>query len=328
MYDFDENDIRKNRFLNTPPFYYSRNYMEKYECDLAVPNGDGIGNIICYTRLVEEYAMEMGCALKLLTAPIRPVVGVVKKESLYPIWENNPFVASIVNADEIDPDIMKKVVLEQDNYCQFNHFIENLCANFELRPKKLKPSLFLSMAEMKWGLDFLSKFKRPVICLHPSGNSASSPISPWFENEWKNIIEFFDQEVSFIQLGKHGQDLNKLGVPFPKTTLREVMALIWASDIFMGFDSGLAHIATAFDKPALVLWDSIKKSKMEECKENGFSSAVMMRWAYPQNRNLTILGEKNHEVSKLCKQFILENISQFYRFKNLTFRLNQKGSML
>jgi hypothetical protein len=328
MYDFDENAIRKSRFLSTPPFYHSKKYVKKYDCDLAVPNGDGIGNIICYTRLVEEYAMELGRPLKLLTAPLNPIAGVVKNESLYPIWDNNPFLASIINADEIDTEIMKNIVLEQDNYCQFNHFIENLCANSGLRPRKLRPSLYLTVEEMRWGINFLSKFKRPIICLHPSGNSASSSSSPWFENEWRDIIDFFNHEVSFIQLGKYDHDTNRLNIPFPETTLREAMALIWSCDIFIGFDSGLAHVATAFEKPALILWDSVKKSKMEECKEHGFSSAVMMRWSYPQNRNLMILGEKDHEISKLCKEFIFEKISHFYRFKRLTFLTNHPSDML
>jgi hypothetical protein len=322
MNDFDKNAVRKDRFLNTPPFYYSKKYLTEIGCDIAVPNGDGIGNILCYTRLVEDYSFKLGRPLKLLTAPMNPIVGVVNNESPYPIWENNPFVSSIVNSDEINKEIMNNIVREQDNYCQFNHIIENLCANFGLRPRKLRPSLFLSSKEMCWGMSFLSKFKRPIICVHPFGNSTSSPTSPWFEKEWKEIINSFDQKVSFIQLGKYNYDHDKLNIVYPKTTLREVMALIWASDIFLGFDSGLAHIATAFEKPALVLWDSVKKSKMEEFKEEGFSSAVMMRWSYPQNRNLMILGEKNREVSTLCKEFLLEKISQFYRFSNLNISLS------
>lgn len=302
----DQQVIRPRRFLDTPPFYYAKRYAKENGCDLAIPNATGIGNIIAFTRLVEEYALLLGRSLRILTGPINPWVGVVERELKYPIWLNNPFVSTIVDADEIDHQIMEKVVLEQDNYCQFGHVMENICHCYGLKPRELRPSLFLSVEEMTWGLDTLSGLKRPIVCLHPAGKSSSTPESPWYVENWLRIIDALKDRVSFVHMQKFNSDHKELGVYSPETTLREAMSIIWAADMFLGFDSGLSHMATAFEKPALVLWDAVRKSEIEYAKHPGFASATMRRWSYPQNKNLLILEEKNDEVFALCCDYILE----------------------
>lgn len=304
--NYDDLTIRPHRFFDTPPFYYAKHYAEKYKCDLAIPNGSGIGNVLAFTRLVEEYALKIGRRLKILTGPINPWVGTVQRESKYPTWENNPFISAIVDAEEIDPQIMEKVVLEEDNYCQFGHIIENICFCYGLKPRALRPSLFLSAQEMSWGIDTLSGLKRPVVCLHPTGTSSSTPDSPWFMDNWLQIIERLKDKVGFVQVGKFDTDHKQLGIESPETTLREAMAIIWAADMTLGFDSCLSHIATAFEKPAIVLWDAVRKSKLESAKHPGFASANMLRWSYPQNRNLLILEEKSDEIVRLCCEHILD----------------------
>lgn len=296
--------IRPNRFFDTPPFYHAKRYAKQHNCDLTLPNATGIGNVIAFSRLVEEYALEQGRSLRILTGPINPWVGTVEGESKYPIWENNPFISEIVDADQIDPQIMEKVVLEQDNYCQFGHVIENICFCYGLKPRKLRPSLFLSPEEMKWGIWTLSDLKRPVVCLHPSGKSASKPDSPWFVENWLKIIDALKDKVSFVQLGKFDTDHKNLGVLSPKTTIRQAMSIIWAADASLGFDSCITHMATAFEKPAVVVWDTVRKSKLESAKHLGFSSAMMLRWSYPQNKNLLILEEKQTEIVRLCCDYV------------------------
>ena len=69
-----------------------------------------------------------------------------------------------------------------------------------------------------------------------------------------------------------------------------------ASDLFIGFDSSVAHIATAFELPALVLWEPVLKVEIEESKQAGFSTAALSRWGYPQNRNLMLLGDRDDTI--------------------------------
>ena len=309
--EFDLSKLRTNRIFNKQPFFHSKHFALKHGCDLAIPNARAIGNIICFSRLIEEYSLHLGRPIRILTAPLQPASGKVNGDSDYPIWEINPHISDIVNADEIDPIIMEKVNIEKDNYCQFNHIIENMCATYGLKPRKLKPSLFLSPVEMSWALKTVSQLKRPVICIHPSGTTSSTSDSPWYLDNWKKLIDFFSDSTSFIQIGI-STDFKNLPSRNIETTLRQTMSIIWASDLFIGFDSCQAHIATAFDKPALVLWDVVRKSQIEELKQEGFSGGLILRWAYPQNRNLLILGEKNHEIFNLCIEYVTDTVRSFY----------------
>jgi hypothetical protein len=304
-----------------PPFFFSNLLAKETGCDLAAPNWFGIGNILVYSRLVEEYALSIGRPIRLLTAPLRPSVGVVANEEDYPIWKNNPYISEIVNAEEIDADfdVMRLINNEMDNFCHFNHMIENICATYGLQPRKLKPSVFLSPEEMTWGLNKLSHLKRPVICIHPSGTSSVFSDSPWYFDNWQKIIKEFEGKASFIEVSKRGLDNKNLSAFNVETTLRQAMALIWASDIFIGFDSGPTHIATAFDKPAFVLWNVLRKNEIEEPIKAGFGPATMLRWSYPQNRNMMLLGEYKNEIYGELKNFLTEKISSFSKNKTNYF---------
>jgi hypothetical protein len=309
----DEKSVKEPpRFLGTEPFYYSKFYADKYGCDLAVPGYIGIGSLVCYTPLVEAFALRAGRPLRLLTSPLDySYQGRNPFEINYPIWENNPYVGELVNANELDREIMDRVSAELDNFCQSQHEIENICAPYGLRPRRLAGSLFLSRAEMQWGLRALSHLRRPVVCLCPYGRSSSLPGSPWYMEKWELLIETLKGHVGFFQIGNNHFQQKPLPVFTPGTTIREAMALIWASDMYLGFDTGPSHIATALGKPALVLWDAVRKSPLEEAKEAGFSMATMGRWSYPQNRNLIILGERENEILESCVEFVAETAARF-----------------
>lgn len=293
------------RFLDSDPFVHSRHYAAEHGCDLAVPGSIGIGSLVCYTRLVEEFALRAGRPIRLLTVPLdcshdgRRSEG----EGDYPLWEGNPFIETIVNADHIDRAISEHLSAEMDNFCQSRHEIENLCAPYGLRPRALRGSLFLSRDEMQWALRELSALPRPVICLCPYGRSSSLPGSPWYLDRWLQLVEELEGVAGLFQVGNENFEQKPLPVFTPATTIRKIVALIWASDLYIGFDTGPSHIATALAKPAVVLWDAVRKAPLEEAKQAGFSIAHMNRWAYPQNRNLVILGEKDREVLDECVEF-------------------------
>ena len=64
------------------------------------------------------------------------------------------------------------------------------------------------------------------------------------------------------------------------------------------------HVAAAFDRPSLILWDPERKLQAEESWQTGFSPDVMLRWGYPQNRNLMILGERSDELIVQVERWI------------------------
>lgn len=284
-------------FQASAPFTFSKALAKQHDCDLAIPNGlgTGIGNVLMFTPLVEAVALRLGRRLRILSAPLNPRIGVVAREEPYPVWLQNPFVQAI---EEISPghaDWIAAINAEQDSCCQFNHVIENICFHYGVRHRALRPQLFLSQEECAWALDQLRGLPRPVIALHPAGTTASTNRDAWGECRWLDIIEH-SEAVSFVQIGKPDADEPCLGIHKPTTTLRQAFALIWASDAFIGFDSSPMHVATAFQKPVLALWDAHKKLQSEESWQTAFSPAVMLRWGYPQNRNVMILGERDREL--------------------------------
>ena len=119
------------------------------------------------------------------------------------------------------------------------------------------------------------------------------------------------QYTQILQVGNDNFVQKQLPVFSPKTTIRQMMSLICASDVYIGFDSGTSHIATALETPALVLWDAIRKAELEEDKNLGFSTAMMNRWSYPQNENLMILGERQHEILEQCIEFIIRTFAEW-----------------
>lgn len=303
------------RFLDSDPFVLSRRYAMEHECDLAVPGSIGIGSLVCYTRLVEEFALREGRPVRLLTVPLDCSYDGRRSEGEgdYPLWDRNPFVETIVNADLIDPAISGSISAEMDNFCQARHEIENLCTPYGLRPRELRGSLFLSREEMQWGLGQLSALRRPVVCLCPYGRSSSLPGSPWHLDRWIELVKALDGVAGLFQVGNESFEQKPLPVFTPRTTIRKIVALIWASDLYIGFDTGPSHIATALAKPAVVFWDAVRKAPLEEAKQAGFSIAHMSRWAYPQNRNIVILGEKDREVLDWCLEFAFETLASFQR---------------
>jgi hypothetical protein len=295
-------------FQPEAPFIVARSLAKEGNCDLAVPNGhgSGIGDVLVFTPLVEEFARRVGRRIRLLTAPLDPVVGTVAGEHSYPIWLNNPFIDEIVDATEFGQDTVKALSDERNNCCQFNHIIENICVSYGLSVRRIRPSLYLTTEEQAWALDTLRNMRRPLIALHPGGKTSSLPSTKWYEENWLAMIARCGDVADFVQIGKQNYDQKMLGIPAPYTTLRQMFSIIWACDAFIGFDSGPMHVAAAFDRPSLVLWDPIRKLEAEESWQTGFSPAVMLRWGYPENRNLMILGERDDELIVQIERWIRE----------------------
>ena len=280
----------------------------KFKADLAVPNVTGIGDVLMYTRLVEEIAMRYGRPINLLTGSIQPTdgVGTLEDEEPFPIWRANPFIGQILDLSELSPESMALVNASHERHCHFGHIISNICAEYGVVPRHIRPSLFLTEAECREALLSLSVLPRPILCLHPYGTSSPKLGHPWHEDEWHKLLAELPTEVSVVEIGLHGKEDKGFPTNRFRTTLRQMMALVWASDMFLGFDSSVAHVATAFGKPAMVLWDPIRKSEIDT--EPGMGPVAFSRWSYPQNKNLMLLGENEGEIRRIATNWIKDVI--------------------
>lgn len=142
---------------------------------------------------------------------------------------------------------------------------------------------------MRWAIDVLGRLRRPLICFHPGGNSRSLDGHIWAGDAWAEIINIFNKQAGFFQVGRPEFGDIDLGLPNAAMTLRETMALIWASDMFIGFDSAPMHIATAFEIPTVAIFDMQRKFDCEGVCGQTYIPSVMLRWSYPCNRNVAIM---------------------------------------
>lgn len=304
----DEGTDGQRCFLETTPLRETKRLAEAYECDIGIPNDCGIGNILMYTRIVDDLGKLLGRPLKLLTARLTPPIGLVDNEEPFPLWKNNPFVGEIIDGDAIDSDIMISINNEIDNLCQFSHMIENIGYHYGLRSRFLRPSIYLTNEEQVWAIKQLTDLRRPVVCIHPYGTSSPKPGQPWYEENWHALIDRVSPHATILEIFKTGSDYKALNTVRFKTTLRQMMAIVWASDLFVGFDSAVAHIATAFEIPSLVLWDPIRKLEIEERWQTGFAPATLSRWSYPQNRNLMLLGDRDNTIIDVILNWISNSL--------------------
>ena len=294
--DTDRGHDGQRCFLETAPLKETKQFAAALGCDIGIPNDSGIGNILMYTRTVDDLARSVGRPLRVLTGRLNPPIGVIDEEEAFPIWQHNPFVGSIVDANLIDPEIMLAINNEMDNLCQFTHMIENIAYHYGLRPRFLRPSIYLSKIEQSWAIDRLRTLRRPIVCLHPHGTSSPKLGHPWYEHNWQELISRLSTQATLLEIFKAGSESKQLETVRIKTSLRQMMALVWASDLFIGFDSSIAHVATAFELPSLVLWEPMRKLEIEERWQAGFAPTALSRWSYPQNRNLMLLGDRDNTI--------------------------------
>lgn len=288
-------NLYPDRFLESLPFHHAKTAAKRYNCDVAIPNGPGIGDVVCFTRLLEEMALIKGRPLRVLTGGLALMHGPHPNDGCHPLLEQNPFVSEIVDFLPEDESVAKALILEKDNCPQFGHIIENICRAYGLRPRKAIGSLFLSEEEIRQAFDVLHPLRRPLVCLHPAGKSSSLTTSPWYRSRWLELIAALAEHYGVFQIGRQDIDKKIFDIPTFDTNIRQAMALIRSANVFLGFDSGLGHMASALEVPSVILWDAPLKSKLEDLKEPGFAFAALMRWSYPQNSNILLFSKRDEE---------------------------------
>ncbi|WP_162787287.1 glycosyltransferase family 9 protein [Notoacmeibacter marinus] len=231
-------------------------------------------------------------------------VGKLEDEEPFPIWAGNPFINKIVNADDLGVSIVDAISAAHEQHCHFAHVIENICAEHGVVPRSRRPSLFLSEEECRQALRLLSDLPRPILCVHPYGTSSPGEGHPWHREEWLKLIAEVSDRMSVLEVGLHRRGDKGLPTRRFRTTLRQMMAIVWASDMFVGFDSSVAHVATAFAKPAVVLWEPIGKTEIDRDVQLGLGAAAYARWSYPENRNLILLDDTQGDVRRATLDWI------------------------
>lgn len=298
-------------FLPTPPLESTKRFAAEHQCDIGIPNDAGVGNILMYTRTVEDLSRKHGRPLAILTAALQPPYELSNADDGFAIWANNPHIERIVNAAQFDESIMREINRERDNITQFGHMLENIAYHYGIRPRVRRPSLYLSTDECTWALKAVEHLPRPLVCVHAHTTSGPLPDHPWYVDNWRRLIERLKVLASLVEVRLHGVEDKALELFSVATTLRQMFAIVWACDLVVCFDSAIAHVATAFERPAIVLWDPSRKVAIEEKWQRGFALAALSRWAYPQNENIVLLGDREDEIVDIIARSARDRLWSF-----------------
>lgn len=134
-----------------------------------------------------------------------------------------------------------------------HHIIAEMCRLAGLTGEiAVRPYLALTDAERA-----AAPRLRRQLCLHSSGLAAAIPYTTkeWGSERFAALVPLLAGEFSLVQLGSPrdpllpGVSLDLRG----RTTLREAAATLANSEVFIGLEGFLAHLARAVDCPAVVI---------------------------------------------------------------------------
>ncbi|MCD4693958.1 glycosyltransferase family 9 protein [bacterium] len=142
--------------------------------------------------------------------------------------------------------------IKQKSLVEYNLDVLKL---LKLKIKNLKPQLYCKQ-------DFRLK-KGFNVVVHVSGNKKSNK---WLNERWAKVLDYMVEKykvnIYFTGVKSDLEDIkqinslmkNKAEIMAGKTNLKELMALIKNSDMYLGIDSGPMHIASTFNKKIIVLF--------------------------------------------------------------------------
>lgn len=199
----------------------------------------------------------------------KPHFEISVRTSCEAIFENNPYLTPL---DESDKSVrtldMHYGIIHQSNQNINHHFIHGFIIDFNeqtgssIKLTQFKPDLHLTEEEKKTPVfpDQPEKF----IVLN-AGGKTDYTTKWWWPEAWEEVVSNCP-DIQFIQIGKpdpkdtgagraihntiKGKNvINKIN----KTTMREVIRLVYQSSGTLSVVTSIMHIAAAFDKHACVV---------------------------------------------------------------------------
>lgn len=179
------------------------------------------------------------------------------------IFNNNPYVSNVHHPLMHPTDIkLEACTTYECNIIQ--NYSNQLGISSLINPT---PKLYLSIEEQQYAKKQLQEFKdkkKIAVCLKSSADSRDLR----YEKILPLLLKLKDQ--GYILIGV-GQDLLQEDEIFDKsfinkTTLREVFSIINECDLYLGVDTGLFHVASAFNVPQVVFF------RNNGCSNNQYSN--------------------------------------------------------
>jgi ADP-heptose:LPS heptosyltransferase len=136
------------------------------------------------------------------------------------------------------------------------HIAKILGDNLGINVSDVRPDCILDRTLVKRFHDSWCTLPRPRVVVQRRA-SRWTPNKDWPEEYWVELIECLSQRTGVVEIGdeKSGQKISSENYVDLRgdTSLEELVAVTAAGDIFVGPDSGPAHIAAAVGTPAVVI---------------------------------------------------------------------------
>ena len=115
-----------------------------------------------------------------------------------------------------------------------------------------KSKFHLTEKEKNWAKKILSNTKKPFISICTKSKEL---VKNWPTYKWEDLIKAFPKNFSIIHLGDGEEPILKNVVRFAgKFSVRESAALLSQSNVFIGADSLLMHVANGLDIPSVIIF--------------------------------------------------------------------------
>ena len=133
-----------------------------------------------------------------------------------------------------------------------------------------KAAYYLNEEEKEWAKHETSQFDKPILAICTKSKEI---VKNWPKENWEKLVGSVMSKFSVIQLGDESEPIFSNVTRFAgNLSMRESAAILSHSDLFVGPDSLLMHIANGLEIPSVILFGG---SRPVQCL------------AYDQNINLS-----------------------------------------
>ncbi|MBT5716912.1 MAG: glycosyltransferase family 9 protein [Opitutae bacterium] len=130
--------------------------------------------------------------------------------------------------------------------------VEHSLGKLSIGTSKYKSCFYLSEQECAWGKRQTEGLRKPVFSINTKSKEL---VKTWPDDEWKALVPELLRVGDVIQLGDEREPKYKGVKSFAgNCTMRESAAIMNHTDLFIGPDSLLMHIANGLDIPSVILF--------------------------------------------------------------------------
>ncbi len=165
--------------------------------------------------------------------------------------------------------LMSRIISKGPNSHKMSSEYHHMICELGLEPYKFKPFFVVDPKDVEWADDTLQKagIKKPYFAICPF---TTRPQKHWFVHSWTklaaDLARFYAVDIVIIGgpadqmtgekiAKKAGKSIHNFA---GKASLMQSAALLQGAALAIGVDTGLTHMATAFEVPAIAIFGSTR----------------------------------------------------------------------